>query len=79
MPDPTAHDSLSSVKLDPFPLVIGTEEERIEWFARHADQEILYDRPYEDRKKVRVTGPSRSSRSRRTASCPPTTSTSTGR
>jgi adenine-specific DNA-methyltransferase len=25
--------------------------------ARHADTEILYDRPYEDRKTVRVTGP----------------------
>ena len=25
--------------------------------ARHADTELLYDRPYEDRKKVRVAGP----------------------
>jgi len=25
--------------------------------ARHADQEILYDQPYEDKKRVRVTGP----------------------
>src|SRR3546814_15573034 len=24
---------------------------------RHADFELLYDKPYEDRKKVRVTGP----------------------
>lgn len=26
--------------------------------ARHADKEVLYDQPYEDSKRLRVTGPS---------------------
>jgi len=34
-----------------------TRVEIDEAIARHADTEILYDRPYEDRKVVRVTGP----------------------
>jgi len=25
--------------------------------ARHADTELLYDQPYEDNKRIRVTGP----------------------
>jgi adenine-specific DNA-methyltransferase len=35
-----------------------TQQKEIdESIARHADTEILYDRPYEDKKTVRVTGP----------------------
>ncbi|MDP6636775.1 MAG: site-specific DNA-methyltransferase [Phycisphaerae bacterium] len=33
------------------------QKEIDESIARHSDQEVLYDRPYEDRKVVRVTGP----------------------
>ncbi len=33
------------------------QKEIDESIARHADQEILYDQPYEDKKRVRVTGP----------------------
>jgi adenine-specific DNA-methyltransferase len=33
------------------------QKEIDESIARHADTEILYDRPYEDRRTVRVTGP----------------------
>lgn len=33
------------------------QEEIDDSIARHADTETLYDKPYEDRKKVRVTGP----------------------
>jgi len=33
------------------------QKEIDESIARHADQEILYDQPYEDRKRIRVTGP----------------------
>jgi adenine-specific DNA-methyltransferase len=33
------------------------QKEIDETIARHADTEILYDRPYEDKKTVRVTGP----------------------
>jgi adenine-specific DNA-methyltransferase len=33
------------------------QKEIDESIARHADTEILYDRPYEDKKTVRVTGP----------------------
>lgn len=33
------------------------QEEMDAAIARHADQETLYDQPYVDRKKVRVTGP----------------------
>jgi adenine-specific DNA-methyltransferase len=36
----------------------GLQQKEIdESIARHADTEILYDRPYEDKKTVRVTGP----------------------
>ena len=33
------------------------QKEIDEAIARHADTEILYDQPYEDKKRVRVTGP----------------------
>ena len=33
-----------------------TREEIDEAIRRHADQELLYDQPYEDKKRVRVTG-----------------------
>jgi adenine-specific DNA-methyltransferase len=34
-----------------------TRQEIDATIARHADQEVLYDQPYEDKKVVRVTGP----------------------
>jgi adenine-specific DNA-methyltransferase len=34
-----------------------TREEIDEAIMRHADMEMLYDQPYEDRNRIRVTGP----------------------
>ena len=34
-----------------------TREEIDAAIARHAETETLYDQPYEDKKRVRVTGP----------------------
>lgn len=38
-------------------LRLGRQKEIDESIARHADTELLYDQPYEDNKRVRVTGP----------------------
>ena len=51
------HITLKSIANNP-DLVegMGSDEAR-HVIDRHSDYEILYDRPYEDKKKVRVTGP----------------------
>lgn len=38
-------------------LRLGRQKEIDESISRHADTELLYDQPYEDNKRVRVTGP----------------------
>lgn len=38
-------------------LRLSQQKEIDDAIARHADTEILYDQPYEDKKRVRVTGP----------------------
>lgn len=38
-------------------LRLGRQREIDESIARHADTELLYDKPYEDNKRVRVSGP----------------------
>jgi len=38
-------------------LRLGRQKEIDESIARHAETELLYDQPYEDNKRVRVTGP----------------------
>ena len=51
------HVTLKSIANNP-DIRDGMSREDIDTaMARHADQEILYDQPYEDRKVVRVTGP----------------------
>jgi adenine-specific DNA-methyltransferase len=51
------HVTLKSIANNP-DIVEGMSREEIdEAIRRHAEFELLYDRPYEDRKKVRVTGP----------------------
>jgi adenine-specific DNA-methyltransferase len=51
------HIMLKSITTNPDIREGMSREEIDKAIARHADQETLYDRPYEDRKKVRVTGP----------------------
>ena len=51
------HVTLKSIANNPD---IGEEmspEEINEAIARHADKEVLYDQPYEDKSRIRVTGP----------------------
>ena len=51
------HIMLKSIANNP-DIVEGMSREEIDAaIKRHADFEVLYDKPYEDRKKVRVTGP----------------------
>lgn len=51
------HVMLRSIANNP-DLIEGMSQAAIDKaIARHADQELLYDRPYEDKKKVRVAGP----------------------
>jgi adenine-specific DNA-methyltransferase len=50
------HVTLKSIANNPDVREGMTREEIDEAIARHADQELLYDRPYIDNKKVRVTG-----------------------
>ncbi|WP_137723895.1 site-specific DNA-methyltransferase [Prescottella subtropica] len=51
------HVTLKSISNNP-DIVEGMSREEIDAaIKRHADFEYLYDRPYEDKKKVRVTGP----------------------
>lgn len=51
------HVMLRSIANNP-DLIEGMSQAEIDKaIARHADQELLYDRPYEDKKKVRVAGP----------------------
>jgi adenine-specific DNA-methyltransferase len=51
------HVTLKSIANNP-DIVEGMSREEIdEAIRRHAEFELLYDKPYEDRKKVRVTGP----------------------
>jgi adenine-specific DNA-methyltransferase len=51
------HITLKSIANNP-DIVEGMSREEIDAaIKRHADFELLYDKPYEDKKKVRVTGP----------------------
>src|SRR5680860_282770 len=51
------HVTLKSIANNP-DIKEGMSREEIDAaIARHADQEVLYDQPYEDRNVVRVTGP----------------------
>jgi adenine-specific DNA-methyltransferase len=51
------HITLKSIANNP-DITEGMSREEIDAaIKRHADFELLYDKPYEDRKKVRVTGP----------------------
>ena len=51
------HVTLKSIAQNPDIREGMTREEIDAAIARHAETEILYDRPYEDRKVVRVSGP----------------------
>ena len=51
------HITLKSIANNPDIREGMTREEIDEAIKRHADFELLYDKPYEDRKKVRVAGP----------------------
>jgi len=51
------HVTLKSIANNP-DIKEGMSREQIDAaIARHADTEILYDQPYEDKKKIRVSGP----------------------
>ena len=50
------HVTLKSIAHNPDIKKGMTREEIDKAIARHADQEMLYDQPYEDNKRVRVTG-----------------------
>ncbi|HHN74133.1 MAG TPA: site-specific DNA-methyltransferase [Acidobacteria bacterium] len=50
------HITLKSIANNPDIREGMTREEIDEAIRRHADQELLYDQPYEDKKRVRVTG-----------------------
>jgi adenine-specific DNA-methyltransferase len=51
------HVTLKSIANNP-DINEGMTREEIEFaIARHADTELLYDQPYEDNKRIRVTGP----------------------
>ncbi len=51
------HITLKSIANNPDIREGMTRDEIDEAIKRHADYELLYDRPYEDKKKVRVAGP----------------------
>jgi adenine-specific DNA-methyltransferase len=51
------HITLKSIASNPDIKVGMTREEIDAAIKRHADFEVLYDRPYEDKNKIRVTGP----------------------
>ncbi len=51
------HVTLKSIANNPDIHEGMTREEIDSEIARHAEQEILYDQPYEDSKRIRVTGP----------------------
>ena len=51
------HIMLGSIANNPDIKEGMTREEIDAAIARHADSEMLYDRPYEDSKRIRVTGP----------------------
>ena len=51
------HVTLKSIANNP-DIVEGMSRDEIDAaIARHADKEVLYDQPYEDKKRVRVAGP----------------------
>jgi adenine-specific DNA-methyltransferase len=50
------HITLKSIANNPDIVEGMTREEIDEAIRRHSDQELLYDNPYEDNKRVRVTG-----------------------
>ncbi len=51
------HVTLKSIANNPDIHEGMTREEIDTAIARHADTELLFDQPYEDRKRIRVTGP----------------------
>jgi adenine-specific DNA-methyltransferase len=51
------HVTLKSIANNPDIKEGMTREEIDAAIARHSDTEVLYDQPYEDKKRVRVTGP----------------------
>ncbi|MDD5605688.1 MAG: site-specific DNA-methyltransferase, partial [Dehalococcoidales bacterium] len=51
------HITLKSIANNPDIKEGMSQKEIDEAIARHADTEILYDQPYEDNKRIRVTGP----------------------
>jgi adenine-specific DNA-methyltransferase len=51
------HVTLKSIANNP-DIEVGMSREEVDAaIARHAETELLYDRPYEDNKRIRVTGP----------------------
>jgi adenine-specific DNA-methyltransferase len=51
------HVTLKSIANNP-DIKVGMRREEVEAaIRRHADDEVLYDKPYEDKRKTRVTGP----------------------
>jgi len=51
------HITLKSIANNP-DIIFGMKQEDLETaISRHADTEYLYDKPYEDNKRIRVTGP----------------------
>lgn len=55
--DQVPHVTLKSIANNPDIREGMTREEIDAAIARHAETELLYDRPYEDKRKVRVAGP----------------------
>ncbi|GAA1117237.1 site-specific DNA-methyltransferase [Nocardiopsis metallicus] len=55
--DRVQHITLKSIANNPDIQEGMTREEIDEAIRRHADYELLYDKPYEDKKKIRVAGP----------------------
>jgi adenine-specific DNA-methyltransferase len=51
------HVTLKSIANDPDIREGMTRQEIDASILRHADTELLYDKPYEDNKRIRVTGP----------------------
>ncbi len=51
------HVTLKSIANNPDIKEGMTREEIDAAIARHADTELLYDKPYEDNKRIRVSGP----------------------
>jgi len=56
-PDEDSSDKAKNLLKEWWDLRLARQKEIDDSISRHADTELLYDQPYEDNKKVRVTGP----------------------